>query len=110
MGRATNDTQMETFTLVGFEEGKLTGRAFILGRTERYMMESGEMDSNTVMVCGKAYTVIVILENGRGRRQMGMAFISGATEIGMRENGKSASNMEWALIYSETETHMLVHM
>jgi hypothetical protein len=67
-------------------------------------MVSGNRDSNTEMVCGRALQEIHTLENGLTRKRTDTGFTFGEMEIDTRVNGKFASSMEMGLTYSQTET------
>ena len=64
------------------------------GATDRDMMGSGSMDSNTDLGCGEGRKEILIKDSGNLENQMDMEFIHGPTEIPMKESSTNASNME----------------
>lgn len=73
--------------------GELTERGFILGKMERSMMVSGIKASSKVMVYGKVFTTIHILESGYSQKPMDMVFINGRMVIDMKASGKCVSSM-----------------
>jgi hypothetical protein len=62
-------------------------KEFINGAMVRFMMANGRMVSKRDTVFGKDYLEILILENGRTVKQMGMESINGKMVIDMKENG-----------------------
>lgn len=67
---------------------KLMEKEFIHGLMEKSMMENGREVSKKVMVYGKDYLEIHILENGKIVKQMGMEFILGRMATVMKGNGE----------------------
>ena len=93
MDEGLNATPMATLISVTSSTEKQTERESTHGQMESFTMESGVEGSSTEAACGKEFMVTPTLANGLSRKQRGMEFMYGETEIGMRENGSSASSM-----------------
>ena len=81
------DIVMEINMKVIFTTVKLMEKEYIIGLTEKYMMENGEMESKKVMECGEVFLVIHTLVNGRIARLMDMVSINGKMETDMKVLG-----------------------
>jgi hypothetical protein len=78
---------MAILTMGSLKWEKLMVKVFILGKTGKFMMESGIKASNMVTEYGKDSMAILILENGDILKQKVMGCTLGKTEIDMKENG-----------------------
>jgi hypothetical protein len=65
-------------------------RESIPGLMVRYMMVNGFKALNKVMVFGEDCIMIVILENGKNRKLMGMVYTLGKMETDTKANGLTA--------------------
>lgn len=79
-----------TFIKASSQREKHMEKGYISGATEKFMMESGYMELNKDMACGKAQTVNLILVNGRVAKLMVMACMFGSMETDMKESGSNA--------------------
>jgi hypothetical protein len=70
-----------------FRKVKLMEREFIIGQTEKCMMENGVKELKMVMECGKVYSETVIWVNGLILKLMDMEYINGKMEIDLKEAG-----------------------
>jgi hypothetical protein len=78
---------MAILTMDSLKWEKLMVKVFILGKMERFMMESGIKASSMVMEFGKDSMGILILENGDILKQKVMGCTLGKMEIDMKVNG-----------------------
>ena len=107
--KATSDTLMVTNMKVISRMERLTEKESIFGPMEKYMMESGEMESRKDMGYGEEFLEILTLVNGKIAKQMVMVFTNGRMEIVSKVNGEIVSNMVKVPIYSQMVILLLGH-
>ena len=77
-------------------------RVSTLGRMGRYMMASGKWVLKRGTEYGKEFMEILILENGKAQKLMGMVSTHGRMETDTKENGNNASSMAMVLTFLQT--------
>lgn len=87
--RASNSTAMVINTKENLRMANQRGKESTSGALERYMMGSGNKDSNMVMESGEELTESLTLETGYSLRLMGMASTLGSMEINMKDSGRT---------------------
>ena len=85
--REWKDILMEISMKAIFIRERHMEKEFIIGLTEKFMTESGRMESKRATGCGRAYLEIPISVSGKTQRLMDMEFTSGKMEIGTRVPG-----------------------
>jgi hypothetical protein len=104
MVRVLNVILMVILIMVISRWEKQMVRESIPGLMVRYMMVNGFKALNKVMVFGEDCIMIVILENGKNRKLMGMVYTLGKMETDTKANGLTAWNTVRALISFQTVT------
>ncbi len=82
-------------------------KELICGRMATNMKESGYMEENMDMVCGRDQMVTVILANGRMENAQAMESCRIWKEISMKVNGNILSNMAKAKSLLKTKMFLL---
>ena len=80
------------------------------GPMESSTKDNGLEVKSKDLECGEEPKVILILENGKGGKQMDMEFIRGLTEIAMKDNLKIAWNTEKELKSLQMVIYIVVLM
>lgn len=90
MATVMNDFKTVTYIRASSIKARLQVKAYLLGRTERYMTENGSVGSKKGTASGVALKGTRIQVSGKGVRLMDMESMHGETVIVMRENGEHA--------------------
>ena len=98
MGRAMNDSAMETSTWEIMSLDEFQAKACIHGKMATLTMENGWMVSSTGMVCGKVTKGTHMSASGHQIRPMVTVFTCGQMGTVMKVNGSIVSGMVKAVI------------